>query len=63
MENNNSEVTIKKCIHHDRTELCTSRPPYRQGRKLTAVKVSDGTRDCRLYPKIICQYISYFFLN
>lgn len=47
MENSISEMTVKKCIHHDRAELCTSRPPYRQGRKLTAVKVSDGTRDCR----------------
>lgn len=25
--------------HHVRQELCTTRPPYRQGRKLTAVKV------------------------
>lgn len=26
--------------HHLQKELCTSRAPYRQGRKLTAVKVS-----------------------
>ena len=30
---------LSKQIHHERQELCTNRPRYRQGRKLTAVKV------------------------
>ncbi|XP_056642153.1 RNA-binding protein 48 [Diorhabda sublineata] len=29
----------KEKIHHVQLELCTTRPAYRQGRKLTAVKV------------------------
>ena len=32
--------SIKKEIHHERRELCTTRPRYRQGKKLTAVKVT-----------------------
>ncbi|CAH0389391.1 unnamed protein product [Bemisia tabaci] len=30
---------IKFLPHHEQRSLCTTRPPYRQGRKLTAVKV------------------------
>lgn len=35
-----SNSTINKQPHHERQELCRNRVPYRQGRKLTAVKVS-----------------------
>lgn len=31
--------TVSKQNHHERQELCMNRPKYRQGRKLTAVKV------------------------
>lgn len=30
---------LKELKHHKQQELCTTRPRYRQGRKLTAVKV------------------------
>uniref|UniRef100_T1JII2 RNA-binding protein 48 n=1 Tax=Strigamia maritima TaxID=126957 RepID=T1JII2_STRMM len=30
---------VKKCKHHQQAELCVTRAKYRQGRKLTAVKV------------------------
>ncbi|KAF4529692.1 hypothetical protein B566_EDAN010778 [Ephemera danica] len=32
-------TTVEKYPHHEQQELCTTRPLYRQGRKLTAVKV------------------------
>lgn len=32
-------MNVNKRKHHEREELCTTRPRYRQGRKLTAVKV------------------------
>lgn len=32
---------LSKQIHHERQELCTNRPRYRQGKKLTAVKVKE----------------------
>ena len=32
--------TVKKLPHHEQEELCRTRPPYRQGKKLTAVKVA-----------------------
>ncbi|KAI9552123.1 hypothetical protein GHT06_022460 [Daphnia sinensis] len=31
--------TLTKQAHHERQELCTNRPKYRQGRNLTAIKV------------------------
>ncbi|KAJ8665108.1 hypothetical protein QAD02_006770 [Eretmocerus hayati] len=31
--------SIVKLPHHKQLKLCTTRPPYRQGRKLTAIKV------------------------
>lgn len=34
-----SSVPVKKLPHHDQMEFCLSRAKYRQGRKLTAVKV------------------------
>ncbi|CAB3234702.1 unnamed protein product [Arctia plantaginis] len=37
MSNENNQP--KLLPHHEQKELCTSRAPYRQGRKLTAVKV------------------------
>jgi hypothetical protein len=33
------KTDIKKLSHHERKELCTTRPRYRAGKKLTAVKV------------------------
>lgn len=33
------KVTVEKLPHHEQQELCHTRAPYRQGRKLTAVKV------------------------
>lgn len=33
------KIQIEKLPHHEQKELCTTRAPYRQGRKLTAVKV------------------------
>lgn len=30
---------LKELKHHKQQDLCTTRPRYRQGRKLTAVKV------------------------
>lgn len=30
---------IEKLPHHEQKELCKTRAPYRQGKKLTAVKV------------------------
>ncbi|KAK0176086.1 hypothetical protein PV328_000255 [Microctonus aethiopoides] len=36
---NNSMTKITKLEHHEQQELCRTRPPYRQGKKLTAVKV------------------------
>lgn len=33
------EPTEKEVEHHKQLELCKTRPAYRQGRKLTAVKV------------------------
>lgn len=38
MTENTSEPELLP--HHEQLDLCTSRLPYRQGRKLTAVKVS-----------------------
>lgn len=32
--------TIEKLPHHEQQELCRTRIPYRQGKKLTAVKVA-----------------------
>ncbi|KAK9869658.1 hypothetical protein WA026_003406 [Henosepilachna vigintioctopunctata] len=32
-------IRLKDISHHNQDELCTSRPAYRQGRKLTSVKV------------------------
>lgn len=34
-------ANIRKRPHHNRDELCKSRPSYRQGKKLTAVKVEN----------------------
>ncbi|XP_057380460.1 RNA-binding protein 48-like [Daphnia carinata] len=34
-----STLSLTKQAHHERQELCTNRPQYRQGRKLTAIKV------------------------
>ncbi|KAK4035836.1 RNA-binding protein 48 [Daphnia magna] len=34
-----STRTLTKQAHHERQELCTNRPKYRQGRNLTATKV------------------------
>lgn len=31
---------VVKLDHHVKTGVCTTRPPYRQGKKLTAVKVA-----------------------
>lgn len=42
---NNSMTKITKLEHHEQQELCRTRPPYRQGKKLTAVKVA-------LYPNL-----------
>jgi hypothetical protein len=39
MTDPDGKTGIKKLSHHDRKELCTTRPRYRQGKKLTAVKV------------------------
>ncbi|XP_054271010.1 RNA-binding protein 48 [Macrosteles quadrilineatus] len=33
------DINIPKLNHHEQQELCSTRPSYRQGRKLTAVKV------------------------
>lgn len=35
----NESNNLKTLNHHRQQELCTTRPAYRQGRKLTAVKV------------------------
>ncbi len=32
---------IKKQAHHQRKQLCETRPTYRQGKKLTSVRVSN----------------------
>lgn len=40
MENQGKEIA--KRPHHERDQLCTTRPAYRQGKKLTAVKVPLG---------------------
>ena len=34
--------TVEKLPHHEQQELCRTRTPYRQGKKLTAVKVAWG---------------------
>lgn len=39
MENNTENSGKTLLPHHVQQELCTTRPLYRQGRKLTAVKV------------------------
>lgn len=39
MEQNIKDLIILKRPHHERNMLCTSRLQYRQGKKLTAVKV------------------------
>lgn len=39
MAANKRDVTRQP--HHAALELCTTRPQYRQGKKLTAVKVED----------------------
>jgi len=36
---NTSVRMLKEISHHQQREYCTNRPAYRQGRKLTAVKV------------------------
>ncbi|XP_033211491.1 uncharacterized protein LOC117169296 [Belonocnema kinseyi] len=33
------KITVEKLPHHEQQELCRTRIPYRQGKKLTAVKV------------------------
>ena len=33
-------MDISKQSHHERLQLCTTRSTYRQGKKLTAVKVN-----------------------
>ena len=35
-----TELNIVKLPHHEQEKLCETRPAYRQGRKLTAVKVA-----------------------
>lgn len=35
---NNSAIT--KLPHHIQQKLCNTRPPYRQGKRLTSVKVA-----------------------
>lgn len=39
MMENKQDVKIKKMPHHEPKGPCLTRPPYRQGKKLTAVKV------------------------
>ncbi|XP_050307126.1 RNA-binding protein 48 [Anthonomus grandis grandis] len=39
MMDRESIETLKEINHHKQEEYCTTRPAYRQGRKLTAVKV------------------------
>lgn len=39
-EDMEDQDNIKKFPHHDQSKLCHTRPPYRQGKKLTAVKVA-----------------------
>lgn len=36
-------TAITHMPHHVQQRLCQTRPPYRQGKKLTAVKVALGT--------------------
>lgn len=40
-----NSTNIVKLEHHEQQDLCRTRPLYRQGRKLTAVKVE-------LYPNL-----------
>jgi hypothetical protein len=40
MATNKRDVT--RLPHHATLELCATRPQYRQGKKLTAVKVEDN---------------------
>lgn len=36
-------IAVTHMPHHVQQRLCQTRPPYRQGKKLTAVKVALGT--------------------
>lgn len=39
MSNQEEIVTLKSYPHHNMLKYCENRPKYRQGRKLTAIKV------------------------
>lgn len=57
-----SVSNIKKLEHHSQLELCRTRPPYRQGKKLTAVKVELYPNDINNYKNLIMFTIIYYFI-
>jgi hypothetical protein len=55
MAANKRDVT--RLPHHAAGELCTTRPQYRQGKKLTAVKVEDN---CILQQRLLKILIMFY---
>lgn len=62
MMENKQDVKIKKMPHHEPKGPCLTRPPYRQGKKLTAVKVL-RTEYWKLYPTLYCIRCTFLSFN
>lgn len=52
---------VKEIKHHKQQEYCVTRPAYRQGKNLTAVKVNLIT-SCNFWLKLYCTFLGIYYI-